>query len=191
KRGRGGSMSLGIALVAVLIVALAAAWLGYARGRRLRTVGRLHSLPVYHGAYAALWARIPALLLLAAWAPIQSRMVDQAVLSSPEGRALPAFEMQRESILSEAREIANGEREQGFSPQSTALAPQIRDAQSRFALMGGAAALVIALAAAGFALRRSAPEFRARTGVERWVMVMLFAASLIAVLTTLGILLSL
>src|SRR5439155_6070548 len=43
----------------------------------------------------------------------------------------------------------------------------------------------------GFALRRSAPEFRARTGVERWVMVMLFAASLMAFLTTLGILLSL
>src|SRR6202007_2171332 len=35
------------------------------------------------------------------------------------------------------------------------------------------------------------PQFRARTGVERWVMVMLFAASLIAILTTLGILLSL
>src|SRR5439155_8712376 len=181
-------MSLGVALVAILVVALAAGWLGYARAGRLRIAGRLHSLPVYHGAYAALWAMIPALLLLAVWAPIQSRMVDQAVLSSPEGRALPAFEMQRESILSEAREIANGEREQGFNPQSAVLAPQIRDAQSRFALMGGAAALVIALAAAGFALRRSAPEFRARAGAERWVMMMLFAASLIAVLTTLGIL---
>src|SRR5438477_422513 len=55
-------MSLGLALVAVLIVALAAGWVGYARGRRLRAVGRLHSLPVYHGAYAALWAAIPALL---------------------------------------------------------------------------------------------------------------------------------
>jgi phosphate transport system permease protein len=184
-------MSLGIALVAVLILALAAAWLGYARGRRLRTVGRLHSLPVYHGAYAALWAAIPALLLLAAWAPIQSRMVDQAVLSSPEGRALPAFEMQRQSILSEAREIASGEREQGFNPQSSTLAPRIRDAQSRYAVMGGAVALLVAMIAAGLALRRSAPQFRARTGVERWLMIVLLAASLIAILTTLGILLSL
>jgi phosphate transport system permease protein len=184
-------MSLGIALVAVLIVALAAAWLGYARGRRLRTVERLHSLPVYHGAYAALWAAIPALLLLAAWAPIQSRMVDRAVLSSPEGRALPAFEMQRQSILSEAREIASGERDQGFNPQSSTLAPRIRDAQSRYALMGGAVALLVAMIAAGLALRRSAPQFRARTGVERWLMIVLLAASLIAILTTLGILLSL
>ena len=132
------------------------------------------------------------LLLLAAWAPMQSRMVDRAVLASPEGRALPAFEMQRESILSEAREIADGEREQGFNPRILdARAPNPRRREPAIALIGGAVAICVALLAAGLALRRSAPQFRARTGVERWVMVVLFAASLIAILTTLGILLSL
>jgi len=184
-------MSLGLALVAILIVAGATWWLGFARARRLRTVGRLHSLPVYHGAYAALWAAIPAVLVIAAWAPIQSRMVDQDVLGSPEGRALPAFAMSRESIMSEAREIANGEREQGFNPQSTTLAPRIRAAETRYATIGGLAALAVALAGAGLTLRRSAPQFRARRGVERWLMAVLLAASLIAILTTLGILLSL
>ncbi|MBV8907437.1 MAG: phosphate ABC transporter permease subunit PstC, partial [Sphingomonas sp.] len=184
-------MSLGLALAGVLLVALAAGWLGFARARRLRVAGRLHSLPVYHGSYALLWAAIPALLILAAWVPIQTRMVDQAVLSSPEGKALPAFEMQRESILSEAREIASGEREQGFNPESTTLAPRVRAEQQRFGAIGAAAAIVAALAAAMLALRRSAPDFRARTGVERWVMILLFGASLIAILTTLGILLSL
>ncbi|GAA3900840.1 phosphate ABC transporter permease subunit PstC [Sphingomonas limnosediminicola] len=184
-------MSLGLALVATLIVALAAGWFGYVRASRLRTTSRLHSLPFYHGAYATLWAAIPALLILALWAPVQSRLVDQAVLSSPEGRALPQFEMQRESILSEGREIANGEREQGFNPQSSTLAPRIRAEESRFSLFGGVAAIMAALVAAGFALRRTAPQFRARTGVERWVMIVLFAASLIAILTTLGIFLSL
>jgi phosphate transport system permease protein len=184
-------MSLGLALVAILIVAFAAAGLGFARARRLRTVGRLHSLPVYHGAYAALWAAIPALLLLAAWTPMQSRLVDSAVMASPEGRALPSFEMQRESILSEAREIAHGQREQGFNAESSSLAPRIRAEESRYALMGGVVAIIVGLIGAVIALRRSAPQFRARTGVERWVMLMLFAASLIAILTTLGILLSL
>lgn len=184
-------MSLGLALLAIFVVAFAAASAGFARGRALRTAGRLHSLPVYHGAYAALWAAIPALLLIVAWAPIQSRLVDQSVLSSPEGRALPSFEMQRDSILSEAREIASGEREQGFNPQSTTLAPRIKAEESRFALMGGVGAIALALLGAALALRRSAPEFRARAGVERWLMILLVAASLIAILTTLGILLSL
>ena len=184
-------MSLGLALLATVIVALAAGWAAYTRAGRLRADHRLHSLPVYHGAYAALWAAIPALLLIAVWAPMQSRLVDQAVLASPEGRALPTFEMQRESILSEAREIAGGGREQGFNPQSSQLAPRIRAEDSRYALFGGAAAILVALIAAGLALRRGSPSFRARAGVERWVMIVLFAASLIAILTTLGILLSL
>ncbi|HEX8661900.1 MAG TPA: phosphate ABC transporter permease subunit PstC, partial [Brevundimonas sp.] len=61
----------------------------------------------------------------------------------------------------------------------------------RFATIGGAVAVLLALGAAWFALRRTSPQIRARTGVERWLMAVLFAASLIAILTTLGILLSL
>ena len=184
-------MSLGLALVAVLIVAFAVGSLAFGHAGRLRTAHRLHSLPVYHGAYAALWALIPALLILAAWAPVQSRLVDQAVLASPEGKALPAFEMQRESIMTEAHEIASGEREQGFNPESSTLVPKIRAESARYGSIGSALAVVVAMGAGILAYRRSKPEFRARSGVERWVMIVLFAASLIAILTTLGILLSL
>jgi phosphate transport system permease protein len=184
-------MSLGFALAAICLVAVVAGWLGFVRARRLRTTTRLHSLPSYHGAYAALWAIIPALLLLAIWAPVQSRLVDTAVLSSPEGRALPAAPMQRESIMSEASDIASGKITEGFNPQSTTLAPRIRAEDSRFGLLGGSAAVLIAALGAAIALRKRAATFRARTGVERWVMIVLFAASLIAILTTLGILLSL
>src|SRR5688572_19184925 len=111
-------MSLTIALVAVLLVAAGAGWFGFSRARQLRARagGRLHSLPVYHGAYAAVWALIPALLMLAAWAPVQTIFVNEAVLASPEARTLPDFDMQRDSILQEAREIARGQREVGFNP---------------------------------------------------------------------------
>src|SRR3954469_1031429 len=169
-------MSLGMAFAAILVIAAVVGWLSYSRARAFRAATRLHSLPIYHGAYAALWAAIPALLMIAAWAPIQSRLVDRAVLSSPEGKALPSFQMQRESILSEAREIASGQREQGFNPQSAGLAPRIRSESARFALLGGTAALALALAAGFVALRQTAPQFRARRGVERWLMILLVAA---------------
>ena len=184
-------MSLTIALIAVLAIAAAAGWIGFSRARTLRTSGRLQSLPVYHGAYAAMWALLPALLLLALWSPVQSEFVNQSVLASPEGRALPDFDMQRQSILSEAREIAAGQREAGFNPESAGLAPHFRQAETRYAAIGGGVAMLLALGAAAFALRRSSREFRARTGVERWLMALLLGASLIAILTTLGILLSL
>nr|WP_308517964.1 phosphate ABC transporter permease subunit PstC [Sphingomonas limnosediminicola] len=180
-----------MALVAILLIAAGAGWLGFSRARGLRTAGRLHSLPVYHGAYALLWAAIPALLILAVWAPVQSGLVRQSILSSPEGRTLPTFDMQRDAIVAEATDIAHGRLQQGYNAQSTTLAPRVRDAEQSYALIGGLAAIAAGLVAAGLALRRSAPQFRARTGVERWLMVLLFAASLIAILTTLGILLSL
>lgn len=185
-------MALSTALVLILLVAAGAGYFAYTRARRLRAAGsRLHSLPVYHGIHAALWSALPALLFLAVWIPIQGSLVDQTVLASPAGQALPDFAMQRDSILSEAREIALGQREAGFNPESAGLAPFYKGAIARYSLAGGAVALLIAMFGAFLALRRQGIDFRARLSVERWVMVLLAGASLIAVLTTLGIVLSL
>ena len=184
-------MTLTIALVAILLLAFAVGWLARSRALALRGGGRLNSLPFYHGAYAFLWAALPALVLLAIWSPIQTQLVQQTVLATPEGKALPDFAMQREAILSEARQIANGEIEAGFNPESTQLAPRFAEAEGRYGALGGAGALLLALAGAALAFRRVKIDFRARGGVERWVMGLLLAASLIAILTTLGIVLSL
>ena len=185
-------MALPTALAAVLLIAVAAGYFAFTRAKKLRGSGqRLHSLPVYHAIHAALWAALPALLFLALWLPLQNGLVEQSVLASPAGQALPEFAMQRDSILDEAREIALGQREAGFNPESSALAPVYQASIARHSLAGGAVALLVALFGAFLALRRQGVEFRARVSVERWVMVLLVGASLIAILTTLGIVLSL
>jgi len=166
--------------------------MAYLRAVRLRAGGRLHSLPTYHGAHAALWVLAPALLVLAAWAPMQSRLIDQAVLATPEGKGLPAFDMQRQAILDEARQIVHGEIEAGFNPESTTIAPRIKEAEGRYSSIGAIAAILVALGSAGIILlRKRDREFRARTAVERWMNALLLIASLIAIFTTLGIVLSL
>ena len=184
-------MTLTLALVAILLVALVAGWLARSRARALRSDGRLNSLPFYHGAYAFLWAAMPALVVLAVWSPVQTRLVEDTVLASPEGQALPDFDMQRDAILSEARDIATGRIATGFNPEATALAPYFEQANGYYAAIGGSVALLLAFVGAGLALRRVSPDFRARKGVERWANVLLVAASLVAILTTLGIVLSL
>jgi phosphate transport system permease protein len=185
-------MTLSIALVAVLVIAVAAGLLARNRAMGLRGGGaRLNSLPNYHAMYVALWAALPALLFLAVWAPVQTGLVDQTVLASPAGQQLPDFDMARDTILTEAREIATGQREAGFNPESGALAPIYAEASAKYAAVGGGIAILIALAGGYFALRRIGVEFRARTGVERWMFGLLLGASLIAILTTLGIVLSL
>lgn len=189
-------MSLTIALVAVLAVMLAAGGYAFAKAKRIRMVtqgspARLNSLPIYHSFYVALWAALPALLFLCLWAPVQSGLVDRAVLATPAGQALPAFEMQRDTILGEARDLASGAITAGFNPESAALAPVYAEVSAHFATIGGMIAIALALVGAFLSMRRIKVDFRARSGVERWVMVLLVSASLIAILTTLGIVLSL
>jgi phosphate transport system permease protein len=185
-------MTLSFALVAILVVAAAAGLFARNRAVGLRGGGaRLNSLPNYHGLYVAIWAAVPALLLLTLWAPIQTGLVEQTVLASPVGQKLPDFDLARDTILTEAQGIAAGEIEAGFNPESTELAPIYAAASSRYAAIGGGIAIVIALVGAFLSMRRIGVDFRARSGVERWVMGLLLGASLIAILTTLGIVLSL
>ncbi len=185
-------MSLMIALVAILGIAFVAGWFARSRALGLRSGGgRLNSLPIYHGLHVALWAAVPALAFLAVWTPIQGELVQRAVLTSPEAQSLPSFAMQRDSILIEAREIAAGKREAGFNPESAALVPRFRAAENRYSSIGGMLAIFLAIAGAALALRKIKVDYRARTKVERWVMGLFVGASLIAILTTLGIVLSL
>jgi phosphate transport system permease protein len=148
-------------------------------------------LPNYHALYVGLWAALPALLFLAGWTPVQSGLVNQAVLASPAGQQLPDFDMARDTILAEARDIATGAQEAGFNPESTTLAPIYAEASAKYSAIGGGIAILIALAGGFLALRRLGVDFRARSGVERWMLGLLLGASLIAILTTLGIVLSL
>ena len=185
-------MRLTLALVAILMIAVVAGLFARNRAKRLRGGGaRLNSLPNYHAAFVALWALLPALLFLAIWTPVQGRLVSGAVMASPAAQSLPDFAMTRDTILAEARDIASGAIEAGFNPESTALAPVFAEAGARYAAIGGGISIVFALVGGFFALRKVGVDFRARTKVERVVLGLLLVASLIAVLTTLGIVLSL
>uniref|UniRef100_UPI00397EF446 hypothetical protein n=1 Tax=Salmonella sp. s51944 TaxID=3159655 RepID=UPI00397EF446 len=67
------------------------------------------------------------------------------------------------------------------------LAPAYASAQSRSNWIGTILAAVLAFAGFAYAFARVRPGFAARTQVERIVMLLLLLASLIAILTTVGI----
>ena len=162
-----------------------------ARALALRSSERLHSLPSQHGNYLALWTMGPALLFLAIWPFVADRLVLGALLTNPAARNLPTAAIDRDALISEAQGLANGTLEAAFNPQAYDLAKPIAEATHSYALIG--AGLVVALLVAGFALGflRIKPQFRARQKVERVVMLALMLASLVALITTFGIVLSL
>jgi phosphate transport system permease protein len=176
----------------------AVAWLtGRARASRLAVAGggtrdgRLHSVPAYHGAWVALWAVLPALLFLLAWRFVSEPLAMQALLDSGAAARLPADPMTRGAVIEEARALADGSLAAAFNPLAAELAPAYQAASDRYAWIGAILALVIAFAGGALAFTRVRPDFRARTRVERAVMLLLALASLVAVLTTFGIVFSL
>lgn len=187
---------MSLPLLFLLIIGLAlAAWLaGRARAwgfRRADPGMRLAALPAYHGWYVALWVIVPLVAFVAIWTSVAPGLVHQAVLSDPAAASLPAFDFQRNAILAQARDVATGVKQVASLPQATALVDPYRAAIAQYRLIGIVLTIVIALVAGAFAFLRLKPQFAARTKVERIVLVVLLLASLVAILTTLGILVSL
>ncbi|WP_068077558.1 phosphate ABC transporter permease subunit PstC [Novosphingobium lentum] len=152
---------------------------------------RLHSLPGYHGWYVALWVAVPAILFAVIWTSISPGMVSQSVLADPAAASLPAFGFERDTIMAQARDVASGQAQGVFNPVAKALIPAFQAAMTRYQIIGLAATLVLAFAGGAFAFLRLRPEFTARTRVERAIMSLLLIASMVAILTTAGIVVSL
>ncbi|HUD28865.1 MAG TPA: phosphate ABC transporter permease subunit PstC [Novosphingobium sp.] len=179
-------------LTGVLLAVFGLGLVGWfaARGRaRLMYKGRgsMHSMPAYHGWHMALWILVPALIAWGVWSLIMPGLVEGAVFADPVAKTLPTDPFQLGSILAEAHNLASDPSAVAFNPEAEALVEPIRAAQFRFGLIGGLIILIVAFAGGAYGFTRLRPDFRARTQVERAVLALLLAASLMAILTTFGI----
>ena len=182
-------LALGLGLAAWL-AARSRAWAFQRSGDGTKSA-KLHSLPTYHGWYVALWAAVPALLFAAVWTSASPALVIQRALTDPAAAALPAFGIDRDAMIGEAMNVARGQAFGVFNPAANALVGPFREAFALFDGIGLAVTLLLGFVGGAWAFLRLSPQFTARTRVERAVMGLLLAASLVAILTTLGIVASL
>jgi len=182
---------------ALLILILGLALIGWLTGRArsamlaARAGVKLNSRPQYHGWYVALWLFVPAALFLAVWTSVSPALITNAVLETPAAEGLPDFGFERGALLSEARSVAQGRQAAVRLPAAAPLVEPYRQATQTYGAIGIAAMLALALAGGLFGYTRVEPQFRARSRVERIIMGLLLLASLVAILTTFGILMSL
>lgn len=181
----------------LLAIVLALSLVGYLWGRAnagaLKRAGQgMHSIPAYHGYFVALSCGIPAFLLVLVWIAAESAVVDKLLIAGLPSSITDGIAGARLSlILSEIKNVAAG---RIFGEPDAAII----DAAARYTALRHAASLamvVCALAAAiagmVFARSRLSPEFRARNRVDAIIRWALIVCSIIAILTTLGIILSL
>ncbi|MGE0661158.1 MAG: phosphate ABC transporter permease subunit PstC [Reyranellaceae bacterium] len=186
-------MSLPVVLAVLLVLTLLGFRLGM--GRALQTVNRraqlLHSRPGYYGSYVALWALLPATGILLAWLPLEPLIVEAMLRGSLPAEVAALPESRLGLILNTINNLSHGGIVAGT------IEPYMKDAAAQLQRLRGIgaiamAALVFAAAALGllFAMRRVTPQMRARNIVERIMRYGLILCSTIAVLTTVGIVLS-
>ena len=179
-------------------------------------IRKLHSLPGFYGRITALMAAVPAFCLIVIWLLAQSSLIDSRASALIQTAEIPAGSstslvmadvrriaagldqlasagvdlkplLSDASALKSALNIAGIVLETEPTPSTLAAAQSARALAASSRLWMTVAALALAALGLMIAYRRITPEYRARAAVESFVMVLLIASSLIAVLTTAGI----
>jgi phosphate transport system permease protein len=181
-----------LVLVALCVVSF---FLGRKRSQvlamRLGGLASLHSLPKHYGYMAAAWAALPALLVLALWLGLESSLLYKLVIAQlPQAvQDMPATDLglYYNQIQGFARGVIDSAE---LDPTQVTAAAHYSELSTSIGQLKAAMVFLVALVGAALALRRVSPALRARNHVESIIEWILFSCSLLAVLTTLGIVLS-
>lgn len=214
-------MPIQLTVAVLLVLSAFGYWIGRRRALAVSggSIASLHSVPGHYGSFVAVWAGVPALLLVLFWLALKGPVVETLVLngmtadavlewakvsiSPTDFRTLSASstigadaltDNQRNLLLINIRNLATGQETYVNPAVIGAITPAAEhfrhlEAVGRWSLF----AICMALAAGAlFHTRRLiTPQFRARNNVERVATWGLIVCSVIAVLTTVGIVLSL
>lgn len=174
----------------VLLLAFIGYYMG--RSRAVATVGgdirKLHSLPRHYGYFVAMWCGVPALILCVLWLLFEPQIVNTLVLSGIPNIDPEASSAVIARITSDVKFLAaNGVGRGADDPVMLAAAEHYIHLKT----VGTAslAVAIIAFSILGLVIgrRRVGAELKARNQVESAIHWVLLASSVIAILTTVGI----
>lgn len=186
-------MNFATLLLFLVLLSITAYWYGrrYSISQVAGDRRKLHSMPRYYGYYVALWTALPALLLLFIWQFLDAGVIVRMVSATlPDSiRSLPVAELHL--YLNDVMNLAKGSIVSGDVDASMQVAADHFTRLQGISDMALLAALICSvIAGAALAIRQIDPKFRSRPRVETLVRWMLMISASIAILTTVGIVLS-
>jgi phosphate transport system permease protein len=180
-------------LSALIVVSAVAYFLGLKKSRAIAGnsggIGSLHSLPGYYGTMVALWCLLPALFLLAIWQFSETDVLQQMTLESMQASELPESEVQRGLLINTIENISTG-RLESDNPAQLEAAEYLNELRGSSQTWRNILVLGIGLIGSLLALMQVRAAKRARNHVEGIFRIALICCSLVAIITTLGIVLS-
>ncbi|TCB36940.1 phosphate ABC transporter permease subunit PstC [Acinetobacter sp. ANC 4910] len=188
---------MNLLLIGVLLALIAIAYqIGLAKSRNLAGKGNnsamLHSRPGYYGALVALWCGIPAFLILIVWNIVEPNILRHIVMNNVPANVLNSLDAAGvEVLLDRVQAIATGF---GVSDQAApyeiAAAQQLAKVESIGSFAKLAVVICAALVGLVWAKKHVQGQYRARNQVEKIINIGLALCSGVAILTTVGIVMS-
>jgi len=180
-------MNLTIFLL-ILLFSLSVFFLGKTKATNIsKERVKLHSLPNYYGYYIALWCGVPALIIFSLWSLFEPMIIKLLVINNLQNQDPGKLNLIYERILAFTNGTFTGEINDTIQSGSKQY-QSLRDIfeGSKIALVS-----VVILLCSIFAYQKISAKTKARDNVEKILRGLLFTSSLIAILTTIGIILSL
>ncbi len=178
----------------LLVFAAAAFMLGRRRAFRVAAdnggIRQLHSLPNHYGAMLALAGLLPALLIYGIWLSVETSVLDYRIIKELPSTLLSQDDGAQSLIINDIKNTVSGNVtvNQDVFIEAAASRYQVLQQKSRSAVCIGL--LLLATVSSSIAFRAIKPAFGARNVVEGIIRTALLLCSAVAVLTTVGILLS-
>ncbi|MFW2076762.1 phosphate ABC transporter permease subunit PstC [Acinetobacter sp. ULE_I010] len=188
---------MNLLLIGVLLALIAIAYqIGLRKSRSLAGKGNntaiLHSRPGYYGSLVALWCGIPAFLILIIWNLVEPSILQHLILKNVPTNIASGLDAAGVDVLvNRIQAIASG-----FGVTDTPAAYEVAAAEqlAKFERVGSFAKFAVVICAAMLGLvwakKKISQQFRARNEVEKTINVVLILCSGVAILTTVGIVMS-
>ncbi|MCE7523704.1 phosphate ABC transporter permease subunit PstC [Alloalcanivorax xenomutans] len=188
-------MQTGNLLLLLIVMVALAYYLGHQRSlalaRPLGGIRHLHSLPFYYAMRAALWCALPALLILGAWLAFDDTIIRQTVMQGLPDALRPDSDGARGLLLSQIQNVASGSLSpESVDPAIAAAAERLNNLRTTSAMALTVVVIAVGLIGAAWGWVKIAPQLRARQQVESILRVIFMLCATVAILTTVGILMS-
>ncbi|WP_375451460.1 phosphate ABC transporter permease subunit PstC [uncultured Devosia sp.] len=185
-----------LVIAGLLLVLLGLAYQsGWSRSRALATSNgvKVHSRSQYHGSLVAIWAIVPALVIVGLWAWFGDGITHNFIISQlPQDTVLALDQGGLNATIARVQALASGYGVAGeIQPFEQTAGDSLRSFQFITFLAVVVAAAVAGIAALLYARSKISARLRARNTVERVINLALMACSAVAILTTAGIVASL
>jgi phosphate transport system permease protein len=175
--------------ILIAALTLVSFYTGRSRAQQARSSQRLLALPGHYGYMTAMWSALPAVLLLLIWLSIEPGYLNNKIVASlpasVTAQSTDAIDLYINNVL---LSVSSGTASD--DPAVNAAVNAYIEARDNSRMLLSALILVLSLSGIVFALTRYLTRQHARRRVEAVIKLVLMLCSAVAIVTTVGIVLS-